>query len=156
MKKIFIIITAAAALAVGGFTYETSAADTSFPGMERGRPFQRIAEMLNLTDSQRAQIGSVLAGEKDTLVPLLRRLHDARKGLRDAIRASDANEAAVRTASASVAAVESDLAVERMKLYGKIAPILTDAQRKELADLQAVGDDAVDNALARFGSGVNN
>jgi Spy/CpxP family protein refolding chaperone len=156
MKKLFIILTAAAALAASGFTYQTHAADTSGLQTEHGRPFQRIAQMLNLTDSQQAQIRTILIDDRGTLVPLLSKMHNARKSLREAIRASDANEATVRAAAANVAAVEADLAVERMKLYGKIAPILTEAQLKELADLQQLGDDAVDNALARLGSGLDN
>jgi Spy/CpxP family protein refolding chaperone len=111
---------------------------------------------LNLTGNQKTQIKTVLAGEKGNLQPLLATLHDARKNLRAAIRASDANEASVRAASAQVASAEADLAVERMKLYGKIAPILTDAQRQQLADLQQRADEFVDNAIARTGSGLAN
>jgi hypothetical protein len=39
-----------------------------------------------------------------------------------------------------------------MKLYGKIAPILTDLQRQQLAELQQRADDFIDNAIARIGS----
>ena len=115
-------ITLAAAVNLGGWTTIPSlAADTSAPASARGQLRARIAEKLNLTDDQKAQIKSVLRGEKDTLRPLLGQLHDARKALRAAIHASDANETSVRAAAAKVAAVEGDLAVERMKIYGKIA-----------------------------------
>jgi Spy/CpxP family protein refolding chaperone len=156
MRKTFIIITAAATLVAGGLAYKTLAAGNDTPQVAHGRMFQRIAEMLNLTDDQKAQIKTILRGEKNTLVPLLNQLHDARKNLRAAIRSSDASEAAVRAASANVASVESNLAVERMKLYGQIAPILTDAQRKELADMQQLADDVADNAIARLGSELGN
>lgn len=43
------------------------------------------------------------------------------------------------------------MAVERMKLYGKIVPILTDAQRQQLAGLQQWADDFVDRMIARLG-----
>ena len=43
------------------------------------------------------------------------------------------------------------MAVERMKLYGKIAPILTDVQRQQLAKLQQRADDFVDRKIARAG-----
>jgi len=85
---------------------------------------------------------------------LLAALHDARANLRNAIRASDANETSVRAASAKVAAAEADLAVERMKLYGKIAPILTDAQRQQLADMQDHADEFLNRALGRPGAGT--
>ena len=70
------------------------------------------------------------------LAGLSGQLHDARQNLRAAIQASDANETTVRAASAKVASAEADLAVERMKLYGKIAPILTDEQRRQITDFE--------------------
>lgn len=155
MKNKILICTLAAAVAAGGFfAAKTFAADnTGVPA--RAGMLQRIADKLNLTADQRAQIKDVLIGEKDTLGPLLGAVHDARKGLRSAIRASAANEASVRAASAKVAAAEADLAVERMKLYGKISPILTDAQRQELAGLQQRADEFVDNVIARIGAGLD-
>jgi len=145
-------ITLAAALNVGGWLATPSlAADGVAPVTPHGRIAQRLAEKLNLTADQKAQIKAVLSGEKDTLMPLLGQLHDARKGLRAAIHASDANETAVRAAAAKVAAVEGDLAVERMKIYGKIAPILTDEQRRQIADFEQRADNFVDGALGRIG-----
>jgi Spy/CpxP family protein refolding chaperone len=153
MKNKILAGSLAAALAACGFiATPTLAADKTAAGPAPGRPLQRLADKLNLTGDQRTQIKAVIAGEKDTLAPLLGGLHDARKNLRTAIRANDASEAGVRAASAKVAAAEADLAVERMKLFGKIAPLLTDAQRQQLADLQERADDFVDNAIARLGS----
>jgi len=120
----------------------------------RGQLLQRIAEKLNLTDDQKSQIKTILGGEKDTLKNLLGQLHDARKNLRAAIQAGDANEASVRAASAKVASVESDLAVERMKLFGKISPVLTDEQRQQISDLTQRPDDFMDNAIANIGAGL--
>jgi len=151
MKNKFLILVTAAVLAAPA----VFAADNSSAPPPRGRILQRMANKLNLTADQRAQIRAVLAGEKGALKPLVAALHDARKNLRAAIHASDANETTVRAASAKVAAAQADLAVERMKLYGKIAPILTEAQRRQLADLQAQADNFADNAIARIGSGLD-
>ena len=115
---------------------------------------QGLAKKLNLTDDQKTQIKAVLIADKGTLVGLFGQLHEARQNLRAAIHASDANETGVRAASAKVASAEADLAVERMKLYGKIAPILTDDQRAQLAGLQQRADEFVDNVIARIGSGL--
>ena len=156
MKNKIIISTLAAALVVAGLiATKTFAAENSAPPA-RGKILQRIAGKLNLTDDQKSQIKAVLAGEKDNLQPLLGQLHDARKNLRAAIRGSEASETSVRAASAKVAVAESDLAVERMKIYGKIAPILTKAQRRRLSDLQQRADEFVDSASARIGSGLDN
>ncbi len=156
--KLLSLITTA--LVAGGITLGTLAADsssnppTTTAGQPGGKILQRIAERLDLTADQKAQIQSVLADDKDTLQSLLGQLHTARINLRAAIRASDASESAVRTASAKVAGVEADLAVERMKLYGKIAPILTDEQRQKLSTMEQHMDEFVDNVIARIGSGL--
>ena len=154
MKTIKLLtIATAAAIIAGGLTSapaqdtNDSAAGTR-PG--RGQILQRIAKKLNLTDDQKSQIKAVWGGEKDTLKSLFGQLHDARKNLRAAIHAAGAKEADVRAASAKTASVEADLAVERMKLYGKIAPILTDQQRRKIADFEPRFDNVVGGAIARL------
>jgi len=148
----WISITLAAALNLGGWMVTPSlAAGGAASAPPRGRIMQRIAEKLNLTDDQKAQIKTVLSGEKNTLTVLLGQWHDARKNLRAAIHAGNATEASVRVASARVAAVEADLAVERMKIYGKIAPILTDEQRRQIADFEQRADRFADGVTTRVG-----
>lgn len=156
MKNKILILASVAAIALCGLTSITLAADNAAQAPLRGQLLRRIAEKLNLTADQKAQIKSVLSGEKDTLAPLLGQLHEARTNLRAAIRASNANETSVRAAAAKVAGAEADLAVERMKLYGKIAPILTEAQRQQLSEMQQRADAFVDNVIARVGSGLDN
>jgi Spy/CpxP family protein refolding chaperone len=143
-------ITLATLLNIGGWmATPTLAADAALP--VHGQFRARLAEKLNLSDEQKAQIKTILRTEKDTLTTLLGQLHDARMDLRAAIQANDANETTVRAASARVAAVQADLAVERMKIYGKIAPILTDEQRRQIADFEQRTDDVVDGVIARVG-----
>lgn len=157
MKNKILICSLAAALAACGFAAtKTLAADPSGAPSRRARIFQRIAERLNLTDDQKSQIKDILVGEKDTLKPLLMSLHQSRENLHAAIHASDATEASVHAASAKVASAESDLAVERMKIYAKIAPILTDEQRQQISDMEQRADEAGDNAIAHIGSGLDN
>jgi Spy/CpxP family protein refolding chaperone len=157
MKHKLLLCSLAAALVAGGFVATKAfAADNPEAPAMRGKILQRIADKLDLTADQRAQIKTILMGEKGTLKPLITSLHDSRKGLREAIRAKDASEASVRAASAKVAGVEADLAVERMKLFSKISPILTDEQRQKAADLQAHADEFIDGAIARMGSGLDN
>jgi Spy/CpxP family protein refolding chaperone len=155
-SKLFALIAAAAFTVVGLSTTKSPAADDSAAAATplRGQILQRIAEKLNLTADQKSQIKTILAGEKDTLQNQLGQLHDARKSLRAAIQSADANENSVRAASAKVASVESDLAVERMKLFGKISPVLTDEQRQQISDLTQRADDFMDNAIANIGGGL--
>jgi Spy/CpxP family protein refolding chaperone len=160
MKNKILICALTAAILAGGFTalktYAAGDSNASATTPARGKILQRIAEKLNLTDDQKSEIKTILIGEKDNLQPLVAAVHQSRVGLRTAIRANDATETSVRTASAKVASSEADLAVERMKIYAKIAPVLTDAQRKQLADMQARADEFADNLIARIGSGFDN
>jgi Spy/CpxP family protein refolding chaperone len=149
----WLVITLAAAIAAGGlFTLSSRAANPAAPqGPFRGRLLERAKEKLGLSDDQIAQIKAAFKADKDNLTSLLARLHDARTGLRSVIQGSDATEASVRAASAKVAAVESDLAVERLKLFGKISPILTGDQREKLGEMQSRADDFVDGVINRIG-----
>jgi Spy/CpxP family protein refolding chaperone len=151
--KSLLVLSLAAALVAGGFTVLNAPAAnaTGRPGAGHGRLLERAKEKLGLTDEQAAQIKAILKSEKENLTGLMTRLHDVRSGLREAIRSANATEASVRSASAKVAAVEADLAVERLKLYGKISPILTDDQRAKLADLAQRMDELVDSVIARAG-----
>lgn len=155
-SKLLSLALASAFIGCGLFIKTSPAADDSATPTTplRGQILQRIAEKLNLTADQKSQIKTILAGEKDTLQNQLGQLHDARKNLRAAIQSADANENSVRAASAKVASVESDLAVERMKLFGKISPVLTDEQRQQISDLTQRADDFMDNAIANIGGGL--
>ena len=141
----------AAAMAAGGLTHDIFAADHSAPAPVRSRMLQRLAEKLDLTDGPKSKIQAILIADRGTLATLLGQWHAARKNLRAAIHAADANETTVRAASARVAVSEADLAVERMKLYGKIAPVLTDAQRRQIADFEQRADGVMENIIGRIG-----
>jgi Spy/CpxP family protein refolding chaperone len=157
MKTKIICIAAAVAILAGGFITTTSRAEGNAATASaplRGQMFKRIAERLNLTDDQKSQIKAILSGEKDSLKTLLGQLHDARTNLRTAIQAADANETSVRAAAARVASAEADLAVERMKLFGKIAPILTDEQRQKISEISQRLDEFSDNVIAHIGDGL--
>ena len=70
-----------------------------------------------------------------------------------AIHASDANETSVRAASAEVASTKADLAVERMKISGEIAAVLTAAQREKMSDMVARDDELFRPSPGRPGAG---
>ena len=146
-------ITVAAALGVGGLTVlKTSAVErTGAEGPLKGHLLERAKEKLGLTDEQAAKIKSELQADKDNLASLARKLHEAHISLREAIHAADANESSVRAAAAKVAQVEADIAVERLKLYWKISPILTSEQREKLKLMQERIDDFLESVITRIG-----
>lgn len=149
-NKIFGLVMAAA-LAVGGFAVFSAYAGNASHHQEtfRGRFLQRAREKLDLTDDQTAQIKAVIRADKENLTGIRTRMREARVNLRQTIRASDASEASVRTASSKVAAIEAEMAVERMKLFARIAPILTGEQRAKLADMEQHVNEFADSAIAR-------
>ncbi|MGD0085578.1 MAG: Spy/CpxP family protein refolding chaperone [Verrucomicrobiota bacterium] len=146
--KQWLSLTLAAALNLGGWlTTPSLAADTA--PTAHGRFLQQLAQRLNLTADQKAQIKTILRAEKDARTTMLAQLHAARANLHAAIQAGDASETSVRAASAQVAAREADLAVERMKIYAKIAPILTHEQRQQISEIQPRAAEVTDRAISR-------
>jgi Spy/CpxP family protein refolding chaperone len=151
-SKWLVIIAVAAGCAGGFIVTKLHAADTeSSPRFFRGKLWERIQEKLDLTDDQMGQIKTVLKSEKDSLVHLATDVHEARTGLRDAIQAPNATEASVRAASARVAGAESNLAVERLKLYSQISPLLTAEQHEKLGEFESKMDEMVDAGIERIG-----
>ena len=151
--NIFKCLAAAAAmiLALGGVFAFTSRAALSDGDNSPGGDFrERVRQKLNLTDAQLAEIKIQLKAERSNLSDLLTRMHDARAALRAEIQKADATEASVRQAATKVSAVESDLAVERLKLHAKISPILTADQRAKLAELEANVDQFIERAISRI------
>jgi Spy/CpxP family protein refolding chaperone len=150
----YLALTAAVSLAIGGaFALNSRAAQSaSDDGALAGKLRERVKEKLNLSPDQLAKIKSDLKAEKDNITSLLTRLHDAHAQLRAEIHKPAATEASVRDAAGKVSAVEADLAVERLKLYGKISPILTADQRAKLADFEAGIDQFIERVISRIDS----
>jgi Spy/CpxP family protein refolding chaperone len=148
----YIIGITTLAVCLGGLIVFNAPAQDKGPatGIGSDRLAAQAKEKLGLTDEQLGQIKDVLKLEKTAIVSLLSQMRDARAGLRTAIRSTDANETSVRAASAKVAVVEADVAVERMKLFHQISPILTDEQRTKLAALQSNLDGVIDQAINRL------
>lgn len=151
MKTLRIAALVAVALTAGGlFALNSRAAQTAQSADNAtGKWRERIKEKLNLTDDQIAQIKSQVKSEKGNITSLLSRLRNARSQLRAEMQKSDATESSVRTASAQVASVQGDIAVERLKLRAKINPILTADQRAKLDQLKAGIDQLVKRAIER-------
>jgi Spy/CpxP family protein refolding chaperone len=147
----FAALVAAVSLAAAGLFVPNSRAAQSAQSADNARAKlrERIKEQLNLTDDQIAQIKSQLKSEKANLTSLASRLRDAQSHLRAEMQKSDATESSVRAASAQVAAVQADIAVERLKLRAKISPILTAEQRAKLDQLKSGLDQIVKRAVAR-------
>jgi Spy/CpxP family protein refolding chaperone len=152
----WLVMTLATTLSAGGFgVFQARGQDSTAPAAPtapdasqavpappahpvfRARMLARVQRRLGLTDDQVAQIKAQFKSEQDNLHSLRTRMQAARAGLRTAMQDANPSEVSVRAAAAQVAVVQSDFAVERLKLRGKIAPILTDEQRQKLGRIMA-------------------
>lgn len=148
-RRLFILLTAGLLAFTGAAVFQGKAAPGDRPA--RGQILQHIVKELELTPDQIDKIKAALRAQKETLVPLVKGLHESRTVLRNAIHEKTASEATVREAASKVAALESDLAVERMKLSAKISPILTEEQINKVKQFEAKADDAIFGILKRLG-----
>ncbi len=150
MKKTLLTLTLAAALVAGGLFALNARAETAGPRRTPGALLERAREKLGLTDRQVDQIRAVLKTEREALADLARANHAARTKLRDTIQADDATEQTVRAAAAELAQAQTNMAVERHKLFGKLKPILTREQLDKLAELQDRLDSIINGAISNF------
>ncbi len=106
--------------------------DPDRPGVLLGR----VGDRIGLSDAQRSQISGVLAAHRDTFVTLANDEAEARRALRISIRQPAVDEAAVRTASAAVAPLDRELALERAATFSEVAAVLTPDQLAQLQELR--------------------
>lgn len=97
--------------------------------IDRAMSAKAQLKALDVGDDQRAQIREILASHRDALEALAVSERHVREALVATIRQPAVDEAAVREASAAVAAVDADLAVERARLAAEIGAVLTPEQR---------------------------
>lgn len=144
------LIAVAVAITLSGVAFYSNA-----DGERRaphGRPaiMQRVISELDLSKEQIDKIKGELRSEKENVAPLLKRLHETRKGLRETIQAGT-DEKAIREAHSKVAEVEGDLAVQRAKIRAKIVPHLTEEQIQKMKKIEAKLDDMATDAIQNFG-----
>jgi Spy/CpxP family protein refolding chaperone len=145
-------LLAISALTLGAAFASYAQAPAEPPARPPQAPFlERAREKLGLTDEQVTKIKAELQAQQETLRKLILKLHDARAALRDAIQDPAATEASVRAAASKVGAVQTDLAVERFKLVGRINPILTQEQRDKVKQHASQLDEFIDGAINRLG-----
>ena len=117
------------------------------PGGRSGGPDLPLAQ-LNLTEQQRQQVRDIQERERQDTQQLRERLQQARAAQRQAIDAM-VDENQIRTATQDLAAVESDLAVQRAKLRAEVFEVLTPEQREQAAKLRAERSDRTGERRAR-------
>ena len=85
--------------------------------------------MLDLTETQKAQIKAVIADERPTLQPLFQVLKEDRHELRQAIQSGTFDETAIRALAEKQAKAQIEAIVARARLQSKIFALLTPDQQ---------------------------
>lgn len=141
------VITVATTL---GSTLVMAADGGGVLGGIRERIHERLVQM-GISAEQRDQIREVLRGFMPEVAPLVKQAIQEHRTLRDTIRATPVNDAAIRAQAAKVAAIDADLAVKRARIVEKIRPILTAAQLKEIQQMEEHFQSRMDEGLGRLG-----
>ena len=108
---------------------------------------------MNVTEEQRAQIREVLVSHKSAIAETVKSVRDKRVVLRNAVLSGEADEAQIRAAADELGKAIGDAAVKGSKLRDKIAPLLTEEQRKLIATFFEENDAAVDKFLTTAAEG---
>ena len=108
------------------------------PGRHGGDPLGHLAQALNLTDAQQAQVKQLLDAFRENT----RALHDQLEkagpggGPFDGLKDGAFDEAAVRAAAQARAAAHVELEVAHARLMSQIYALLTPEQKAKVAELR--------------------
>jgi Spy/CpxP family protein refolding chaperone len=146
-------LIAAASVAI----FSASAFAANEPAAPADRPalvarVVKALDRLDLDKAQRDQIKAVLKKDLPAVKPNIQKLVAEHRALTDIIRKSPADQAAIRAQSAKVAAVQSDLAVQRAGISGGLRAVLRPEQVAEFEKIEKEFRARMDERLSRIGS----
>jgi periplasmic protein CpxP/Spy len=151
MKRDTRILTITGAIVVAGvigFFACIAHAGTTDESPAKGKLAEKLAQ-LGVTDEQKTEVKTILRKYQPTIGPMVRQFVDARRALRDTIRAETIDESAIRAQSAKVASLEADLAVQRAYVSHDIRAVLTPDQIEKLKEMRVDVDARIDGFLDR-------
>lgn len=156
VRRSVLVAAGIVALAVSGLFAGRLFGRQMGPGFGHGhnasRMFDHLAQELDLSDAQRAQVRGVLKAHADEILAQVKAGMDARRALHDAVMAQPSDEAAVRSLAAQVGTVHGDGALLIVKVRSEIWPILTPEQQQKLASLHARMGRRGDEGLQSLGA----
>jgi protein CpxP len=141
-----------AALSIAGGQNQAPAADggrggPGFGGRGRGGPFDfaqgrpmgPLAGLplreLNLSESQRQQVRTIIEPRESEMRAVGERAIVAREALQAAMTSPSLDEGLVRQRAAELSAIEADLAVTRARIYADVFQILTPEQQAKAKEI---------------------
>jgi Spy/CpxP family protein refolding chaperone len=102
-----------------------------------GRFLERMAKILDLTETQQASIKKVLAAEEEKTAALHEKKRENRQQLRSAEEAKPFDENAIRVLAEQRGAIEAELTIARARAHSQIDALLTPEQREIAAKLRS-------------------
>lgn len=131
-----IVAMAAVAAAVSFSPLSASAAPRGDCPYGHQRHIQKMETDLGLSPQQKKDVEELFAQCRTGSEPLRKKLADERLALRNLIHADKVDEAAIRAQSAKIAAIESDLAVQRAQSSQRLRALLTPEQAQKLKSMR--------------------
>ena len=95
-----------------------------------------MADYLDLTDAQRAQVKDIMAKEKTTMKPLMEQMRQAHQQLRQLEESSTFDEPKVRALASQNTQLMTDLIVQKARIKNEMYQVLTPEQRTKLAKFE--------------------
>lgn len=95
---------------------------------------------IDLTDSQREQVRTILQSHRDALREARRRLGEAHRTMAEAARAEAVDEAAIRGQSTAVANAMAEEAILRARVRAEVHGLLTAEQLRQLRERRAAAE----------------
>jgi protein CpxP len=144
-KRIFLAAALAAALA-GGSAIAVAQPQVGpglrgpgpgRPGPRGGGPFDLGLRGIELNDTQRDQVRTIMESHKAEFDAAGTRLRDAHRAFAEAVEAASIDESAIRSASANVATAMADEAILRARVRSEVQGILTPEQQEQLKQRRA-------------------
>lgn len=118
-------------------------------GFGGGRMLERIADRLELSETQREQIRAVHEVYREDVESLMDTMRVARRDLQTQVAADSFDETSIREASARVAAVSADFAVLRGRIHADVHQILTPEQAAKAQVMRELFHDFADDSRER-------
>jgi len=135
------VIALALAMAAGGAALFAQAPGGpgrgAGPGGRGGFAAGFALGQLDLSDAQKQQVRDIMQRHRQQSQATMERLQQAMQAQRAAIDTVPVNESLVRSAAASLAAVEADMAVDQARMHADVFSILTVEQQEKAKQLEA-------------------
>ncbi|WP_224981169.1 Spy/CpxP family protein refolding chaperone [Geomonas agri] len=110
-------------------------AEQQKPGGHRGM-FMKMAKELGLSDQQKHEARAIFESGRAKNAPLFASLRHERHELQALVRSGSADESAIRTQAARVAALQADVAVQRAAQNRQFIALLTPEQAAKFKALR--------------------